>query len=257
MKIAPATLVQGTLPEIQSMQETLKYLCLTSGLVLLILSGVGCLRNKKVAALASVPALLLMVFGSIDRIETFKASFATVSFEEKTRELASTVDEAQKVLEQLRMFAVNTAKSLIQLSENSHAIVADSVDVFAEQDAYKAQILQALKDMDISPEKIKEVAQSDSNIVEELYAYAAWRFGRDELPQNSIAQYDSSYNKLATAQHISPEQIQKLFDDFHIDVTKFADHMEDFRYYVKTKEQRRPDIWTQRAKWAYGKQSQR
>ena len=44
--------------------------------------------------------------------------------------------------------------------------------------------------------------------------------------------------------HLSPDQCQALLDTFHIDSAKFAEYMEGYRYYVKTGEQRRPEVGT-------------
>ncbi len=65
---------------------------------------------------------------------------------------------------------------------------------------------------------------------------------------------DDAYYKLTNAQPtkaLSPDQCQELLDKIHIDTAKFAEYMEDFRYYVKAGKQRRPEVWARRGSWGY------
>jgi hypothetical protein len=130
-----------------TLPDFLKYAFLFSGFALFLVAGIGVFW-KKAAALASIPALLLVISANLDRIESFKASFPS-SIEAKTREINKTVNEAKEIIEQVRSLAIITAESLIDLRVNSlHAfLVASSKDELVEQDSFKAKVIQALKSM--------------------------------------------------------------------------------------------------------------
>jgi hypothetical protein len=208
----------------------------------------------KRAALAAIPAFLLVIAANLDRIESFKASYQSAVIEAKTRELTQTIDDAKEAIRQIRELAVVTAEALIDLRLNSNALLtgAPGRDEFKEQDEFKARVIEALKRMGLPQEKLTEVSQSDRNVVMTFYAYAAYRFGRDALPQSKWNEIDNAYNSQAAKQPLSPDQSEALLDSFHIDSAKFAQYMEDYRYYVRTGEQRRPEVWAKRESWGFG-----
>jgi hypothetical protein len=237
-----------------TLPDFLKYAFLFAGIALFLVAGIGVFWEQR-AALASIPAILLVMSANLDRIESFKASFPSSTIEAKTRELTQTVDEAKNIIEQLRSLAVITAESLIDLRVNSNALLSSSGDEFGEQDAFKAKVLKALKGMGLPQDKLKEVANSDRSVILKFYAYASYRFGRNTLQQSRWQEFDNAYQSVTNAQStksLSPDQCQELLDEFHIDTAKFAEYMEDFRYYVRTGEQRRPKVWAERGNWGFG-----
>lgn len=211
--------------------------------------------HKNTPVSAVVLAMFCAVLGNPDRI----ASLKFLGMEAQTRELTKTIDDAKEAIRQIRELGVVAAEALIDLRENSHAIIADApgLDEYKEEDEFKAKVIEALKKMQLPPEQLAAVAQSDRNVVLSFYAYAAYRFGRSALPQSKWDEFDKAYNTLAAQQPPSPNQCQALFDSFHIDGARFADYMADFRYYAKTGEQRRPDVWAHRQTWGFGDLPQR
>jgi hypothetical protein len=230
------------------MVATIRYIFTFAGMFLLCGAGIECLRGNKSATLACIPAALLLLFGNLSQVDSFKVGVSSI---EAT--LSAKVTDAQRIIDQLRGLAVNTAKSLIQLRENSNALVT-SID-FPAEDAYKASVVQSLKDMEIPAEAIKEVEQSDSNVVVGFYAYAAFRFASDGfLPDDKKRQeFNTAYAALSDAQKHSPVELEALFNRFHVDGTRFSPYMEDFRYYLSNKEQRRPEEWAKRETWGFGR----
>jgi len=229
---------------------------LFAGLALFLVAGIGVFWQKW-AVLASVPALLLVMSANLDRVESFKASFPTSAVEAKMRELNQTVDDAKEAIRQIRELAVVTAEALIDLRLNSHALLTGGggTDEYSEQDAFKKRVIEALKRMGLPEEKLNEVARSDRNVVIQFYCYAAYRFGRSALPETRWREFDEAYSKLLTAQAanpLSPDVCQALLDSSQVDTTRFADYMADFRYYVKTGEQRRAEVWAHRVIWGFG-----
>jgi hypothetical protein len=207
----------------------------------------------KNATIAGILAVFCALMGNPDRFETMKFSPLT-GFEAKTRELTQTIDDAKEAIRQIRELAVVTAEALIDLRVNSHALLVGvpGRDEFREQDEFKARVIEALKKMRLPQDKLTEVSQSDRNAVMTFYAYAAFRFGRDALPQSEWTEIDNAYNTEAAKQPLSPDQCQALLDSFHIDTAKFAEYLDDYRYYVKTGEQRRPEVWAHRERWGFG-----
>jgi hypothetical protein len=228
---------------------------LLAALVLFAVAGVGLFWRAR-AALACVPAALLVFFANLDRIEHFKASFPGSTIEAQTRELGATLGEAKATLAQLRALTIATAESLIDLKENSHYLLTQSAgDQFVEQDAFKGKLLQMLKQTGMPEDQINDVEQSDRNTVMTFYAYAAYRYARNTLPNTSWREFDRAYYDLIKATPngaLSPDQTLQLFKTFRVEPGKFTEYIEDFRYYVKTGKQRRPDVWAHRGSWAYG-----
>lgn len=232
------------------MAELLKYFFLFAALALFLAAGIGVFCRKR-AALAAIPAFLLVISANLDRIESFKASYQSAAIEAKTRELTQTIDDAKEAIRQIRELAVITGEALIDLRMNSHALIADGTDIYKEEDEFKARVIEALKKMGLPQETLSVVSQSDRDIVINFYAYAAYRFGRDTLPEDKWKEFDAAYNSVAKS--LSPDQCQALLERFQVDTARFADYMADFRYYVKTGEQRRPDVWAHRDAWGFGK----
>lgn len=122
-----------------------------------------------------------------------------MGFETQTRELTKTIDDAKEAIRQIRELAVVTAEELIDLRENSNALLAGGPgrDEFREQDKFTAKILEVLQKMRLPRDQLAAVGQSDKNVIMNFYAYAAYRFGRDALPQSKWKDIDNAYNTQA------------------------------------------------------------
>ena len=214
--------------------------------------SVACFWRSR-SALAFIGGGLLVLAGNFDRVERFTATFASSKIDAKLAVLNSTIDSANASLIQLRQLAVNTAKALIQLREGSNAILASGAgDQYQEEDAYKATLLNNLRNMGVSAAQLADVAHSDSKIVMTFYANAVYRFGRDTLPETQWGSFDRAYGRIV--QPATPDEMEKLLAKFHIQPVGFSEYMEDYRYYTKTLEQRRPLVWAKRSTWGFGKQ---
>ncbi|GAH16973.1 unnamed protein product, partial [marine sediment metagenome] len=70
------------------------------------------------------------------------------------------------------------------------------------------------------------------------------------FPSDRIAEWSKlqhrSLDNLAT-----PEELTKLFDQSGLLNTEIKELIEDYRYYIKFRQQRRPDIWNNRASWSH------
>jgi len=176
--------------------DSFKYVFLGTALALCLVAGVGVFWNKA-AALASIPAGLMVISANFERLASLKVSSSTI--EATMRDLNTTVDQAKVILAQLRSLAVITAESLIDLRLHSNAIVASSPsrDEFVEQDAFKSRVIQSLQPLGLSQDQMTQVRRSDRNVVLEFYAYAAYRFGRDALPETHWGDFDQAYQGAA------------------------------------------------------------
>jgi ABC-type transporter Mla subunit MlaD len=172
-----------------------------------------------------------------------------------TTELKQQLSDADRIIAQLKDFAVENAKLLIDLKENSHAIVDSNANIYEEADAYKASVLGTLKRLNISQDKIDEVDQSDRQLVLEFYENAVFRFGSDTLhcsSEQARAAFGSDYNKLPPEKKQSADDLVKLLEKYHLDISAVSPYLDDFRVYVAHKKQRRPDVWSQRGTWGFG-----
>lgn len=112
--------------------------------------AVGCVRSsfmqgRKSAALASIPAGLLFLFGILDRVTDLKVGPSSLE-----ARLTQKISDADRIIDQLKDFAVENAKLLIDVRENSHGLMVDNADVWAEADAYKKSVLEMLRRMGVS-----------------------------------------------------------------------------------------------------------
>ena len=222
-----------------------------AGFVVLIGASVACFWRSR-AALAFLGGVLLLLFGHFNRADSIAPFFTSVGTDARLSELNATLVSANASLDHLRRLAANTAKVLIQLRENANASMAGSpADEEHAEDAYKVSLLQNLRDMGVSPAEITAVAQSDSNVVLSFYAYAAYSWGRNSLPERQWPAFDGAYDRIT--QPANPDDIEKLLTHFHVKATGFSGYMEDYRYYAKKMEQRRPLVWANRASWGFGK----
>jgi hypothetical protein len=193
------------------------------GAVLLIASAVLCMRGRKSAALASIPAGLLFLFGNLDRVTDLKVSPSSLE-----AKLTQKISDADRIINQLKDFAVENAKLLIDVRENSHALIADNADVWAEADAYKASVLETLKRMGVSQNKIAEVDQLDGNLVLGFYEYAILRFGSDTSlcsGEQMRSAFNNDYKNFTPEQKQSADQWVKLLDKYHVDITQLSPYL--------------------------------
>jgi hypothetical protein len=109
--------------------------------------------------------------------------------------------------------------------------------------------------MDVPASIIREVEQSDSDLVLNFYSYAAFRFGYDGMQpasQGQAAELMKDWRAMTPQEKDSPQRMQSLLERFKIETDRFAPYMDDFRYYSENMEQRRPDEWSKRGSWGFG-----
>lgn len=194
---------------------------------------------------------MLILCGHFAEVESVVVSPSSI--QAKLRDLNANVDKSKAILEQLKALAVTTAKSLIVLREGgSGLLVGSMVDEYAEQDAFKAQLVAQLKAMEVTPAQLEEVENSDRDIVLKFYAYTTYRFARNALPATRWADFDKADSSLTRAQPRKPAsalECQDLLNKFGIHTARLTEHMDDFLYYESRTRQRRPEIWAMRASW--------
>lgn len=184
-------------------------------------------------------ATLTLFIGSIDRIRKFKLSQEGI--EAETREL---VRETKGTLDELRYLAAIVAKSTLSL-----AIRSGRFGGYSDQDMemLRHEIAQTLRHLGLPNDKIEE-AEQDLYLFTE-YDYALFITGGHQipadLPRDKIGAWEALRNH-GVAGRPSPDQLKTTLRDLGILTTERSELIEDYRFYIKYRRHRRPDVWASR-----------
>lgn len=231
-----------------SLIKNILFIALAISVTVFILCKIDEITAPKLLTLCVFSLFLFLISGIADKITEISGLGINAKLERK-------IEEADEILNQLREFAIENAKQLIMLKLDSDNITVGDSDPRAKDDAFKAQVIQSLRKMGIPENRIKEVEHVDRDLVLDFYSHAVFRYGRDLLPNTDWEKYDADYYKLKkdNPPSPSPDQMQAFLGSYKINISDFSSHMEDFIYYFKNTEQRRPDVWAKRGDWGYGK----
>jgi hypothetical protein len=225
--------------------------CLVAGCVCLFACAVLGLFKQNVSLVTAFSAVVLLIFGNFDRIQSFTLSPGAL--QATIRDVDLKIDQGKKLAAEIKRLAIVNAKMVIIANESGNALVIS--DPFPAQDAFKAKVLNELKAMDLSPQEIDEVDQADRDIVLSFYANAAFRFASGRVPADEGKQFAQAYAALGQQEGdrpLSSAQLMELYRRFKVDERAFAPYMEDFVYYEKNGHQRSPDVWHRRGNWGFG-----
>jgi hypothetical protein len=174
----------------------------------------------------------------LDRLDTIKASYN--GFEAKTREAQAVVDEAKATVASLRALAVATATFEIDqlAAEGRIGTMA------ARKDQQKERLLEQLKGLGLSEEQLATVENADSKWVIFDYVVAVLSpLNVNDASKEESKAYARAYSSEPPP---TPDECAALLDQFHIDDAQSKELLLDYRYYVATGKQRRPDVWHRR-----------
>jgi hypothetical protein len=129
-------------------QNFLALLCQIFGLIVLVAAAVFASR-KSTAAVMAIPGVALLLFGNVDRIQSFTITAGSVKAD--LREIRQNVQENREILAEIRRLAVANAKLVIRARESGSALTV--VDDHPAQDDFKARVLRSCATLVLVPRR--------------------------------------------------------------------------------------------------------
>jgi hypothetical protein len=194
------------------------------------------------AGICLVAAALSLLVANFDRIETLKLS--PTGIEAKTREFQGVIDDAKATVASLHELAV--AAAALQVDMLASAGRFGGGETIRHKDEMKDQLLQRLKALGLTKEQLSEVDQADRKWVVLDYAFAVLGPLNGQKDPEAKAAYAKAFND---GNPPTPDDCAALLQQFHVNDAKTNELLEDYRYYFRTGEQRRPEVWRDRANW--------
>jgi hypothetical protein len=191
-------------------------------------------------ALAS--AALCLFVANIDRIESFKASFS--SFEAKTREVQTVVDDARATVASLRKLAVATASFQADMLAAAGRFGGGGTS--KQKEEQKAHLLEELRGIGLTDKELAEVSDADRRWVMFDYAFGLLRSLNVQHDPVKLAAYQKAFE---SGEPPTPDECADVLSTFHISDEKTTELLKDYRYYYETGKHRRPDVWLDRGNW--------
>jgi hypothetical protein len=195
--------------------------------------------------IAFLCAALFAVLGNIDRIESFKASFTGI--EAKIREVNEVIEETKATLRALQEVAAMAGAAVIELSTGAGRYGGGQT--IGSKDARREQVLSALDRAGLSA---REVASADREWVIADYAqgiFAVFNKGRKFTREQKLYWDKFSLPWRTTTTWPTPDECEVAMNRLRINDRFSRELLNDYRFYMQTGTQRRPEIWADRGNW--------
>jgi hypothetical protein len=190
-------------------------------------------QNSTIIVIAGFGCLLL---ANIDSIKLFKAGATGV--EAQMRDL---VVEAEGKIEHLRELATLMAEMTLSLMKRAHRWKGYE---YHEEKIITKRIEDLLNNLKVDEEErnliFKEFHQW------EILDYAFWALGNALKPQDIKRDQQREFDELKDRgihNPASPDQIESFYSKAGLLTPERKEILEDYRYYLKHFEHRRPDVW--------------
>lgn len=203
-------------------------------------------KNYQVLWPMTILSVVLLFFANLDKIS--KLRFDKTGFEAETREV---VKEARSTIKELQDLSKIMASTTLGLVKRTGRWGGYS---YAEKEEIKKQTLNVLEKIGISPEDVEKViTESKWHKFTEL-DYVHFILGGDKIPEilpsDRIAQWKQlrhrDLDNLAT-----PDELTHFFEQSNMLSPETKELIEDYSHYIRTRQQRRPDVWNNRGSWSH------
>jgi type I site-specific restriction-modification system R (restriction) subunit len=138
------------------------------------------------------------------------------------------------------------AKTVFKLASDPD--VAENPDKYSKRDAAKKLVLEEAERAGLDETKIREILDIEKNSVCSEYAAAVYYYAHKYLNGIGTNELQAELNPIMET-HPTPDQLELILDKFNINDPKTRSFVDDYRYYIKTGRQKRPDVWAQRGEW--------
>lgn len=173
--------------------------------------------------------------------------FSLTGIETRAREA---IQQAEVSQQEFRKLAAMTGQLLVQLNasmgrwESGHPV---------ERDARKSELLTTLQSIELSKEELAQVAAADRRwvivdyinmIIEAGLRFLIQKPGGVNRDEGNA--FNESVNKIRGMQTVTADDLRDFLGRFNAIDENVSALIDDYAYYLRTGEQRRPDVWARR-----------
>ena len=186
-----------------------------------------------------IAAGFVALLGNMDRLESFKAGAGGI--EAKTREV---VAKAESAITELQLIAEATAAALFQLFDAGDRWGGAPA---AEKDDRKAELVEMLKRLGVPDGRLARLKEGERKWV--LIDYVAGII--DRLPRNPAQnqEWHKAWLPWGDGSRPSPGELVQLLEMVKPLEPWRAELVQDYEYFYRTGNHRRPSVWRQRDNW--------
>ena len=220
------------------------FLSLSAMAALIAAMAFGYLGHTDLLVAGLLASLALLVVANLDRVSEFKASAGGI--EARTREV---VNRAEGAIAELRILALHMAEVSLSL-----AMRQGRWDGYSDEELDKLQlsVVSNLERLGIPEEQRLLVFKEWHRVVE--FDYAHFILGGSRIPDGTSPEEMKNWNALregGISRYPSPDTLQRFLTESGFLSSARADYLEDYRYYIKEHQHRRPDVWRDRRNWGH------
>jgi hypothetical protein len=198
------------------------------------------------SGIAFLCAAFCGLVGNLDRIDTLKATPAGI--EAKTREIKAVVDDARATINQLHSLAVEIGVLIVDLSAGAGRFGGAGTP--QNVDERKERLIATLKKLGVDDATMLKVRLGDQVWTSIDYFQGltnGWGTNLTQEEQNEVTSLITSFHN--TLNRPSPDECELILQRLKIDNPERWELLKDYRYYLATGQQRRPEVWSQRMNW--------
>jgi hypothetical protein len=190
--------------------------------------------------------IALLFFANLERIKRLR--FDKSGFEAETREVVKEARDTIKELQDLSKIMASTTLGLVKRTGRWGGYSYD------EKEKIKNETLDVLERLGISDEDIEiVVAESNWHKFTEV-DYVHYILGGSNvpgsLPENKIEEW-KQLRRRGLDSLPSPEELTLFLEQCGLLNNEGKDLIEDYEHYIKSRQQRRPTVWSNRGNWSH------
>jgi hypothetical protein len=223
------------------------FLCLT---VILICSLIYSTLVERLSAgnvfVLLIAATLCGVLTHIERLESFSASLTGVKA--TLTKLNESIETAETLIALLRKLQLTYAKAVFSIVQDKDVAAPHDFRSLKQRDAIKAMVIHEAEKAGLNDTEIREILDSEKASVCSEYAAAILYFGHRNLNGADPNKFQAALNPLMNS-YPSPDQLDAVLVDCDLHDGTTRAIVEDYRHYIQTGRQRRPEFWAGRAEW--------
>lgn len=185
------------------------------------------------------------LIGNPDRFASIKFSLSGI--EAKAREIIQKVEVSQREFQNI---ATMVGELFVELNASVGRWDTGSG---AERDKRKSRVLDALQSIGLSEQELVRISSIDKpwNIID--YVNGIITRAAKAVPKDLKTEWNEivtpiliSRDKIAAT---TPESLREIFARFDVLDARINDLIEDYAHYLRSGEQRRPSVWSDRYAW--------
>ena len=220
------------------------FLTITAVIAMVASMAFGYLGMNLLLCTGLFASLGFLVAANLDRLSEFKASSSGI--EARTRDV---VNRAEGAIAELRILALHMAEVSLSLAMRTGRWGGFSDD---ELERLKASVDSNLERLGIAEEQ-RHLAYKDWHRIVE-FDYAHHILGGSRVPEVREPEMMKRWGELRDGGFksiLTADILEDFLKEHSFYTAAFADYIEDYRYYIKNHEHRRPHIWRDRENWGH------